>query len=88
MFKLIFRTITMIMFLIFLTVGLAFWKGGEPFRWVGEGMVTIGQKASDLGDIIDEMIDGGKQVKQSYDDIKEILDDEDIKEVIDIGKKQ
>ena len=50
-------------------------------------MVTIGEKVSDLGDIIDEMIDGGKQVRQSYDDIKEILDDEDIKEVIDIGKK-
>lgn len=73
MFKLIFRTITTIIFLIFLTVGLAFWKGGEPFRWVGDGMVTIGEKISDAGDLIDEMIDGGKKVKKSYEDFKEVI---------------
>lgn len=73
MFKLIFRTITTIIFLIFLTVGLAFWKGGEPFRWVGDGMVTIGEKISDAGDLIDEMIKGGKKVKKSYEDFKEVI---------------
>ena len=74
MFKLIFRTITTIVFLVFLTIGLAFWKGGEPFRWVGDGLVTIGDKVSDVGDLVDEMIDGGKQVKKSYNELKEVID--------------
>ena len=77
MFKLIFRTITTIMFLVFLTIGLAFWKGGEPFRWVGDGMVTIGEKVSDVGDLVDEMIDGGSKVKKSYNELKEVMDIED-----------
>jgi len=75
MFKLIFRTITVIVFLCFLTIGLAFWKGGEPFRWVGEGMVTMGEKVSDVGDLIDEMIDGGNKVKKSYKELKEVIKD-------------
>jgi len=74
MFKLIFRTITTIVFLIFLVIGLAFWKGGEPFRWVGDGMVNIGEKVSDVGGLVDEMIDGGSQVKKSYDELKEVID--------------
>lgn len=74
MFKLIFRTITLIMFLIFLTIGLVFWKGGEPFRWVGDGMVVIGEKVSAAGDVIDEIISGGKEVKKSYEELKEVID--------------
>ena len=74
MFKIIFRTITIIVFLIFLIIGIALWKGGEPFRWVGEGLETIGEKVSDVGDLIDEMIDGGKQVKTSYKELKEVID--------------
>ena len=74
MFKMIFRTITIIVFLIFLIIGVALWKGGEPFRWVGEGLETIGEKVSDVGDLIDEMIDGGKQVKKSYEELKEVID--------------
>ena len=77
MFKLIFRTITTIVFLVFLTIGLAFWKGGEPFRWVGDGLVTIGDKVSDVGELVDEMIDGGKQVKKSYNELKEVIDIEE-----------
>jgi hypothetical protein len=74
MFKIIFRSITIIVFLIFLIIGVALWKGGEPFRWVGEGLETIGEKVSDVGDLIDEMIDGGKQVKKSYNELKEVID--------------
>jgi hypothetical protein len=80
MFKLIFRTITLIMFLVSLAVGLAFWKGGEPFRVVGEGMVTIGKKVSGVGDIIDEAIKGGKKVKKSYIKIKKIVEPEEEKQ--------
>lgn len=74
MFKLIFRTITVIVFLVFLTIGLAYWKGGEPFRVVGEGLVNFGEKVSDAGDLIDEMKEGGEKVKKSYDELKEVID--------------
>ncbi|GBE40137.1 hypothetical protein BMS3Bbin09_00009 [bacterium BMS3Bbin09] len=74
MFKLIFRTINIIVLLTILTIGLAFWKGGEPFRWVGDGMVTIGEKVSDVGDLVDEMIDGGKKVQKSYKELKEVIE--------------
>ncbi len=80
MFKLIFRTITTIVFLIFLTIGIAFWKGGEPFRVVGEGMVTIGEKVYEAGDIVDEVIKGGKKVKKSYIKIKKIIEPEEKKQ--------
>lgn len=77
MFKLIFRTITVIVFLILLTIGLAFWKGGEPFRAAGDGLVTLGDKISDVGDLIDEMFEGGEKVKKSYDELKEVIDIEE-----------
>ena len=73
MFKLIFKTINTIVLIGILIIGLAFWKGGKPFRWVGEGMVTIGEKVSDVGDLVDEMLDGGKKVKKSYEDLKEVI---------------
>jgi len=74
MFKLIFRTITIIVFLIFLTIGIAYWKGGEPFRWVGKGIVTAGETVSNVGDFVDEVIDDGKKVKKSYKELKEGID--------------
>ena len=77
MFKLIFRTIILIVFLIFLAIGLAFWKGGEPFRSVGGGIVTIGEKVSEAGDLVDDMISGGKQVKKSYNEFKDAIDTND-----------
>lgn len=77
MFKLIFRTITVIMFLVFLVIGLAFWKGGEPFRRAGDGMVTIGEKIAGAGDLIDEMKQGGEKVKKSYNELKEVIDIEE-----------
>lgn len=77
MFKLIFRTINTIVLIVFLIIGLAFWKGGEPFRWVGDGMAIIGKKVSDVGDIVDEMLDGGNKVKKSYNELKEVMDIEE-----------
>jgi len=73
MFKLISSTITTIMLLLFLAIGLAFWKGGEPFRVIGEGMITIGEKVWNVGNLVDEMIDGGKKVKKSYNEFKEVI---------------
>jgi hypothetical protein len=76
MFKLFFRTIIIILFLFFLTIGLAIWKGGEPFRWVGEGTITIGKKISEFGDFVDEMVAGSKKLRKSYEDLKKVVDSE------------
>jgi len=76
MLKLFFRTIAIILFLFFLTIGLAIWKGGEPFRWVGEGTVTIGKKISEFGDFVDEVIAGSKELRRSYERLKETVDPE------------
>lgn len=77
MFRLFFRTITIILFLVFLTVGLALWKGGEPFRWFGEGLTTAGKAASNFGDFVDDVIAGGKKIQQNYDKLKEVIDTKD-----------
>jgi hypothetical protein len=76
MFRLIFRTISLFMFLLILVIGLALWKGGEPFRWFGEGLVQIGRDVTKFGDVVDEIIDGGKKISRNYDKIKEIIDSE------------
>lgn len=71
MFKLIFRTITLIMFLLFISIGLALWKGGEPFRWIGEGTVIIGRTISGFGDFVDDVIKGSDIVQETYEQLKE-----------------
>jgi hypothetical protein len=73
MFKFIFRVITISLFLVFLTIGLAIWKGGEPFRWCGEGLVMIGKTVSNFGDVVDELVDGGKKIQKSYDRLKDVI---------------
>ena len=77
MFKLIFRTINSIVLVVILIIGLALWKGGEPFRWFGEGMVVIGEKVSEVGDLVDDMKDGGSKVKKSYKELKKVIDSEE-----------
>ncbi len=76
MFKLIFRTIVIILFLVFLTIALATWKGGEPFRVLGEGTVMIGKKISEFGDFVDDLINGSKKMKRTYDKFKDAVDSE------------
>ena len=70
MFKLIFRTMTIVLFLVFLTLGLAMWKGGEPFRVFGAGVTVIGKTISEFGDFVDDFIARGKKVQKSYDKLK------------------
>ena len=76
MFKLIFRTITLLVFLVILSIGLAIWKGGEPFRWVGDKLITAGRTMNDFGDFIDDVIRGSKAIQKNYKQIKEIIDQE------------
>lgn len=73
MFKIIFKGITLIFFLVFLAVSLAFWKGGEPFRWMGDGLVIMGREISSFGDRVDEFISGSKEVKENYEKIKKVI---------------
>ncbi len=73
MFKLFFRLISITLFLIFFTVGLSLWKGGEPFRWIGEGTQTIGKSISEFGDFVDDVIAGGKELEGNYNKLKDII---------------
>jgi hypothetical protein len=79
MFKLIFRFMLITVFLAFLTVGLAMWKGGEPFRYFGEGVIVVGESIMKFGDFVDEFIKGGKELRKNYDKIKDVIVTEDEK---------
>jgi hypothetical protein len=76
MFKLIFRIISIITFTIILVIALAVWKGGEPFRWLGEGTEKAGKVIQDIADRIDRIREGskvaGKELKRIGKDIEEI----------------
>lgn len=73
MFKLIFKIISFIVFLIIVIVGLAVWKGGEPFRWAGEKAEIIGNIMKNVGDRIDQIKDGSKDVEKKLKNLKEEL---------------
>ena len=74
MFKLIFKAMVIIIFVVFTIVGLAMWKGGEPFRILWEGTIVIGDSLMKFGDVVDEFVDGGKKIGKSYDNLKDIVD--------------
>ncbi|MBI5099670.1 MAG: hypothetical protein HZB30_10580 [Nitrospirae bacterium] len=76
MFKLIFRTIFIIVFVIFISIGIAVWKGGEPFRWLGEKTVTTGKIIQRLGDYIDDVKAGSHKIKKTYEEIKDTVSPE------------
>jgi len=78
MFKFIFRTITLIMFLFFLTIGLAVWKGGDPFRTMGQGITEAGKIISKFGDLVDDVKRGGKKVHNTYDQLKDTISENDL----------
>ena len=82
MFKLIFRTIIITVFLIFVTVALAIWKGGEPFRYFGEGVTVVGKSIVNFGDFLDEFKSGSKKLRKSYDKLKDVISpgDEGVKD--------
>ncbi len=67
MFKLIFKFMTIVVFLVFLVIGLSLWKGGEPFRIFGEGLVAVGNETKRFGDFVDKVVRGSNEVKKTYD---------------------
>ncbi|GAH04500.1 unnamed protein product, partial [marine sediment metagenome] len=56
----------MFMFLLFLIIGLAFWKGGDPFRIAGDVIGDAGKTITRFGDFVDDIKRGGKKVEQTY----------------------
>ncbi len=74
MFKLIFKFITITMFLVFMTIGLVLWKGGEPFKWLGKNIVIIGESVTDFGGFVDNVLAGGKKISKNYDKLKDVID--------------
>jgi nitrogen fixation/metabolism regulation signal transduction histidine kinase len=73
MFKIIFRTITIIVFIAILIVALAAWKGGKPFRWLGKKTEAVGVAIGQFGDMIDNLKGKKEEVKKTYKEIKETL---------------
>lgn len=80
MFKLIFKATLLLWFLIFITAALAIWKGGEPFRYFGEGVIVVGNSIMKFGDFVDEFIAEGKSLRKSYDKLKDIVRDDNEEE--------
>ncbi|MDP3296238.1 MAG: hypothetical protein Q8N09_01380 [Thermodesulfovibrionia bacterium] len=74
MLRLIFRTILIIFILFVVTVVLAIWKGGEPFRWTGAKVVTAGRAIEAFGDAIDGIKKGSGKIKKKIMELKENLD--------------
>ncbi|MEW6601085.1 MAG: hypothetical protein AB1499_08950 [Nitrospirota bacterium] len=83
MFKLIFKTVIITIFLMFVTVALALWRGGEPFRYFGEGVTIVGKSIVTFGDYIDEFKSGSSKIQKHYDKLKDAMvpDDEEVKSV-------
>ena len=78
MFKFIFRSITLMIFLLFLIIGLALWKGGDPFRGIGQGVRDAGNVISKFGDLVDDIKTGSKKVHKTYDQIKNTISETDL----------
>ena len=74
MFKFIFRTILIIFILFVVTVVLAVWKGGEPFRWTGEKIAIAGRAVEKFGDAIDGIKKDSGKIKKKIMELKENLD--------------
>jgi len=82
MFKFIFKTILLLIILIILTIILAIWKGGEPFRWIGEKAEATGKIMERFGDKIDTIR------KDSKNAVKKIIDFKDNLVGIDNDKEE
>jgi len=73
MFKAIFRIITLTTFSVILIIALAFWKGGEPFIWLGKKTIVIGRTLIEFGYAIDELKGKKKRIEKTYKELKDII---------------
>jgi len=65
------------MFLLFLIVGLAVWKGGDPFRAIGQRITVAGDVVSKFGDLVDDIRQGGEKINKTYDQLKDTISEND-----------
>ena len=71
----------LIAFILFaLIVLLAVWRGGEPFRWMGDKVVIAGRAIEQFGDTIDVVKRGSDKIKKKIKELKEDLTQETKKE--------
>ncbi|MBI5050275.1 MAG: hypothetical protein HZC11_05235 [Nitrospirae bacterium] len=73
MFKFIFKTIAVIVILIIIVVVVAFWKGGEPFRWIGKKTESAGRAAGEFGDMVDGAKETKKKTEMTLKELKESI---------------
>jgi hypothetical protein len=74
MFKLIFKTISIITFIFIMVVVVAIWKGGEPFRIAGEKTIVFGEGMKGFADIVDDLLDRKEEVRETVKHLKETID--------------
>jgi hypothetical protein len=67
----LFKVLAVVMMFILLLVAVAVWKGGAPFRAVGETTVAIGTAIVQIGDLVDELMGRKEEVKESIRHITE-----------------
>jgi hypothetical protein len=79
MFKLIFRTISLTLFITILITGLAIWKGGEPFIWVGKKIEAAGKTIIRFGHVVDDLRYKKKQVETTIKRLKDVVAPEENK---------
>jgi len=79
MFRLIFRTISLTLFIIILIVGLAIWKGGEPFIWVGKKVEAVGKAIIHFGNLVDDLRYKKSQVETTIKRLKDVVAPEEDK---------
>ena len=76
-FKLIRKTISLIILIIILLVAIAIWKGGEGFRWIGKKTEQIGRSVERFGDKVDEIRSNKQKAEKTIKQLKEKIKGED-----------
>jgi hypothetical protein len=59
------------MLVFLLLVAVAVWKGGAPFRAVGETTVVVGTAIVQVGDMVDKLMGRKEEVRKSVRHIAE-----------------
>lgn len=78
MFKLIRRLICLIIIAAILFIGLAFWSGGEKFRWFGKTVKEKSEEVGEKADRIKERTDRSTQaIEKAKNKIKDITGKKD-----------
>jgi len=81
MFRLIFKTIFLVVILVIITISLAVWKGGEPFRWIGNKIEIVGEAIERFGDRIDKIKKDGEKIVTKLKDTFDFIHGNEQKQI-------